>query len=148
MFHQRILGRIVVETRTGCEYNNVYIIPPIIPWGVGGTVRIPQRELPPVPYLSARVRVAGVNTGRFIAVLNYGVSDAVVNGVATPFTTQTAKPSLCKVDGMYGGDINGTTSTVGFEAMTALKRDGTALIPAPLVPELKGKVHHESALAI
>ena len=39
-------------------------------------------------YLSARVRVAGVNTGRFIAVLNYGVSDAVVNGVATPFTTQ------------------------------------------------------------
>ena len=71
--------------------------------------------------------------------LNYGVSDAVVNGVATPFTTQTAKPSLCKVDGMYGGDINGTTSTVGFEAMTALKRDGSASIPAPLVPELKGK---------
>ena len=70
--------------------------------------------------------------------LNYGVSDAVVNGVATPFTTQTAKPSLCKVDGMYGGDINGTTSTVGFEAMTALKRDGSASIPAPLVPELKG----------
>ena len=92
-----------------------------------------------VSYLSARVRVAGVNTGRFIAVLNYGVSDAVVNGVATPFTTQTAKPSLCKVDGMYDGDINGKTSTVGFEAMTALKRDGTALIPAPLVPELKGR---------
>ena len=83
--------------------------------------------------------MAGVNTGRFIAVLNYGVSDAVVNGVATPFTTQTAKPSLCKVDGMYDGDINGKTSTVGFEAMTALKRDGTALIPAPLVPELKGR---------
>ena len=34
----------------------------------------------PFGYLSARVRVAGVNTGRFIAVLNYGVSDAVVNG--------------------------------------------------------------------
>ena len=39
---------------------------------------------------------------------------------------------------MYVGNIHGTTSTVGFEAMTALKRDGTALIPAPLVPELKG----------
>ena len=39
---------------------------------------------------------------------------------------------------MYGDDIDGTTLTVGFEAMTALKRDATALIPAPLVPELKG----------
>ena len=46
--------------------------------------------------------------------------------------------SLCKPDGMYGDDIDGTTLTVGFEAMTALKRDGSALIPAPLVPELKG----------
>ena len=46
--------------------------------------------------------------------------------------------SLCKSDGMYGDDIDGTTLTVGFEAMTALKRDGSALIPAPLVPELKG----------
>ena len=55
-------------------------------------------------YLSARVRVAGVNTGRFIAVLKYSVSDAVVNGVAMPFTTQTAKLSLCEVGGMYGVD--------------------------------------------
>jgi len=39
---------------------------------------------------------------------------------------------------MYGGDIDGTTSTVGLEAMTALKRDGTALIPASLVNVLKG----------
>ena len=46
--------------------------------------------------------------------------------------------SLSKVDGMYGGDIDGTTSTVGFEAMTALKRDGTALIPASLVNVLTG----------
>ena len=46
--------------------------------------------------------------------------------------------SLCKVDGMYGDDIDGTTLTVGFEAMTALKRDGTALIPASLVNVLKG----------
>ena len=29
---------------------------------------------------------------------------------------------------MYGGNINGTTLTVGFEAMTALKRDGTAFL--------------------
>ena len=34
--------------------------------------------------------------------------------------------SLCKSDGMYGDDIDGTTLTVGFEAMTALKRDGSA----------------------
>ena len=40
---------------------------------------------------------------------------------------------------MYGGDIDGTTSTVGFEAMTALKRDGSALIPASLVNVLKGR---------
>ena len=66
------------------------------------------------PYLSARVRVDGGKYRWFNAVLNYGVSDAVVNGVATPFTTQTAKLSLCKVDGMYGGKINGTTRTVGF----------------------------------
>ena len=46
--------------------------------------------------------------------------------------------SLCKVDGMYGADINGTTRTVGIGAMTALKRDGTVLIPASLVNELKG----------
>ena len=39
---------------------------------------------------------------------------------------------------MYGGDIDGTTSTVGFEAMTALKRDGTSLIPASLVNVQKG----------
>ena len=56
-----------------------------------------------------------------------------------PFEVVPYIRSLCKVDGMYGGDINGTTSTVGFEAMTALKQDGTASIPAPLVPELKGR---------
>ena len=39
---------------------------------------------------------------------------------------------------MYGDDIDGTTLTVGFEAMTALKRDGSALIPASLVNVLKG----------
>ena len=78
-------------------------------------------------YLSARVRMAGVNTGRFTAVLKYGVSDAVVNGIAMPFTTQTAKLSLCEVGGMYGVDINGTTLTVDIGAMTALKRDGSAL---------------------
>ena len=39
---------------------------------------------------------------------------------------------------MYGDDIDGTTLTVGFEAMTALKRDGTILIPASLVNVLKG----------
>ena len=68
----------------------------------------------------------------------YGVSDAVVNGVATPFTTQTAKLSLCAVDGMYGGDIDGTTTTVDIGAMTALKRDGSAFIPASLVNVPKG----------
>ena len=82
--------------------------------------------------------MAGVNTGRFIAVLKYGVSDAVVNGIAMPFTTQTAKLSLCEVGGMYGIDINGTTTTVDIGAMTALKRDGSALIPASLVNVLKG----------
>ena len=48
--------------------------------------------------------------------------------------------SLCKADGMYGDDMDGTTLTVGFEAMTALKRDGSALIPASLVNVLKGKL--------
>ena len=54
-------------------------------------------------YLSARVRVAVVNTGRFIAVLNYGVSVAV----GTVFNTvhhPNRKPSLCEVGGMYGVD--------------------------------------------
>ena len=46
--------------------------------------------------------------------------------------------SLCSVDGMYGGDIDDTTWTVGFEAMTALERDGSALIPASLVNVQKG----------
>jgi hypothetical protein len=46
--------------------------------------------------------------------------------------------SLCKVDGMYGADINGTTRTVCVGAMTVLKRDGTALIPASIVNVLKG----------
>ena len=48
--------------------------------------------------------------------------------------------SLCKVDNMYGGDINGTTRTIGFEAMTALKRDGSALIPASLINVQKGSL--------
>ena len=39
---------------------------------------------------------------------------------------------------MYGANINGMTTTVGVRAMTALKRDGTALIPASLVNVLKG----------
>ena len=39
---------------------------------------------------------------------------------------------------MYGVDINGTTTTVDIGAMTALKRDGSASIPASLVNELKG----------
>ena len=47
--------------------------------------------------------------------------------------------SLCNVDGMYGANINGMTTTVDIRAMTALKRDGTALIPASLVNVLKGK---------
>ena len=69
------------------------------------------------------------------------MSDAVVNGVATPpFTTQTAKLSLCEGGGMYGVDINGTTITVDNGAMTALKRDGSSLIPASLVNVLKGRV--------
>ena len=55
-----------------------------------------------------------------------------------PFEVIPYIRSLCKIDGMYGDDINGTTPTVGFEAITVLKQDGTALIPAPLVPELKG----------
>ena len=46
--------------------------------------------------------------------------------------------SLCKVDGMYVAGINGTTTTVDIGAMTALKRDGSALIPASLVNVLKG----------
>ena len=48
--------------------------------------------------------------------------------------------SLCKVDGMYGDNINGMTTTVDIRAMTALKRDGTAFIPASLVNVLKGTV--------
>ena len=40
---------------------------------------------------------------------------------------------------MYEAYINGTTRTAGIGAMTALKRDGTALIPASLVNVLKGK---------
>ena len=39
-----------------------------------------------------------------VAVLNYGVSDAVVNGIAMPFTTQSAKLSLYEVGGMNGVD--------------------------------------------
>ena len=58
--------------------------------------------------------------------------------IAMPFTTQTAKLSLCEVGGMYGVDINGTTITVDNGAMTALKRDGSSLIPASLVNVLKG----------
>ena len=50
--------------------------------------------------------------------------------------------SLCKVGGMYYGNINGTTRTVAFWAMTALKRDGSALIPASLVNVLKGMYHN------
>ena len=34
------------------------------------------------PYLSARVRVAGVNTGRLNAVLNYGVSKRLRTGLS------------------------------------------------------------------
>ena len=48
--------------------------------------------------------------------------------------------SLCEIDGMYGDDINGTTTTVDIRLMTVLKRDGTALIPASLVNVLKGKL--------
>ena len=40
---------------------------------------------------------------------------------------------------MYGANTNGMTTTVDNRAMTALKRDGTALIPASLVNVLKGK---------
>ena len=57
---------------------------------------------------------------------------------SVPFEVVPYIRSLCKVDGMYGDDIDGTTLTVGFEAMTALKRDGTAVIPASLVNVLKG----------
>ena len=57
---------------------------------------------------------------------------------SVPLEVVPCTRSLSKVYGMYGGDINGTTLTVGFEAMTALKRDGTALIPASLVNVLKG----------
>ena len=39
---------------------------------------------------------------------------------------------------MYGANINGMTTTVDIRAMTALKQDGTALIPASLVIVLKG----------
>ena len=39
---------------------------------------------------------------------------------------------------MYGANINGMTTTVDIRAMTALKQDGTALIPASLVNVLKG----------
>ena len=39
---------------------------------------------------------------------------------------------------MYGANINGMTLPLIFRAMTALKRDGTALIPASLVNVLKG----------
>ena len=55
--------------------------------------------------------------------------------------------SLCKVGGMYDGDINGTTRTVDSRAMTALKRDGSALIPASLVNVLKGSYRLEAARA-
>ena len=41
---------------------------------------------------------------------------------------------------MYKADINGTTITVGIGAMTVLKRDGTALIPASLFNVLKDSV--------
>ena len=39
---------------------------------------------------------------------------------------------------MYGANINGMTTTVDIRAMTALKQDGTAFIPASLVIVLKG----------
>ena len=39
---------------------------------------------------------------------------------------------------MYGANINGMTTTVDIRAITALKLDGTALIPASLVNVLKG----------
>ena len=54
-----------------------------------------------------------------------------------PFEVIPYIRSLCKIDGMYGDDINGTTWTVGIGAITALKRDGSALIPASLVNVLK-----------
>ena len=81
--------------------------------------------------------MAGVNTGRFNAVLKYEcLNDFERDSV--PFEVVPYISSLCTVDGMYGDDINGTTRTVGFRAMTALKRDGSALIPASLVNVLKG----------
>jgi len=39
---------------------------------------------------------------------------------------------------MYGGKIDGTTTTVDIKLMTALKRNGSSLIPASLVNVLKG----------
>ena len=46
---------------------------------------------------------------------------------------------------MYGAYIDGTTPTVGIRAMTALKRDGSALIPASLVNVLKGRLYLETS---
>ena len=48
--------------------------------------------------------------------------------IATPLEVVPFIRSLCQVGGIYGRDINGKTETVGFRAMTALKRDGSALI--------------------
>ena len=79
---------------------------------------------PDITYLLARVRVAGVKPARC-----YDVS-------AMPLEVIPYTRSLCKVDSMYGaiGDINGTTKTIGFGAMTALnEQDGSALIPASLI---------------
>ena len=64
--------------------------------------------------------MAGVNTGRLNAVLNYCCPNDFERD-SVPLEVVPYIRSLSKVDGMYGADINGTTSTVGFEAMTALK---------------------------
>ena len=66
------------------------------------------------PYLSAQVRVAGVNTGWFNAVLKYECPNDFERD-SVPFEVVPYIRSLCTVDGMYGVHSNGTTRTVALE---------------------------------
>ena len=71
--------------------------------------------------------MAGVNTGRFNAVLNYCVRCSRERGTENRSPPKPQNFHICEVDGMYG-----CIDTVAIRAMTALKRDGSALIPVSL----------------
>ena len=78
-------------------------------------VRVPQSMAPIVlalPFSSGTS--GGGKSGRFNAVLKYEcLNDFERDSV--PFEVVPYIRSLCKVGGMYDGDINGTTRTVALE---------------------------------